>query len=105
MRHHIEFKATTWLWSGGKASWTFVTLPAKAAAEVTLFSQRPSGHKRPGWGSVPVQVRVGQTEWTTSLFPDKKNNSYLLPLKATVRQAEGIETGQTIRVAISIAMP
>ncbi len=105
MRHHIEFKAATWLWSGGKTTWTFVTLPEKAAAEVALFSQPQPGKKKPGWGSVPVQVRIGQTEWSTSLFPVKKENSYFLPLKASVRQAERIETGQTVRIALSMAMP
>ena len=44
-----------------------------------------------GWGVIPARVVVGDTEWTTSLFP--KDGRYLVPLKDRIRKAEGIELG------------
>lgn len=52
------------------------------------------------WGQVPVAVRIGDTEFTTALFP--KDGRYLLPLRADVRRAEGIELGMTVEVGMSL---
>jgi hypothetical protein len=53
-----------------------------------------------GWGMIPVAARIGGTEWTTSLFP--KDGSYIVPLKAWVRKAEGVELGDTITVSLAV---
>jgi hypothetical protein len=45
---------------------------------------------------------VGETNWKTSIFPDKKHNSYVLPLKASVRKSEKISDKQVIQVEITI---
>ena len=49
-----------------------------------------------GWGVIPVQVRIGDTEWETSLFP--KDGCYLVPLKDRVRRAEGLDEGDEVTV-------
>lgn len=54
-----------------------------------------------GWGAVPVEVTVGETRWETSLLP--KDGGYLVPLKAVVRQREGIDAGDAVTVAMRIA--
>jgi hypothetical protein len=33
-----------------------------------------------GWGMIPVAARIGQTRWTTSLFPEDRR--YIVPVKA-----------------------
>ncbi len=80
-----SFKAKVWLWPG-EAAWHFVSLPQDVSNEIkTLFE----GQTR-GWGSLPVKVNVGETTWKTSIFPDRKSDAYILPLKASVRKAEGL---------------
>lgn len=54
-----------------------------------------------GWGVIPVSARVGDTTFTTSLFP--KEGGYLVPLKDAVRSAEGIDVDDTISVQLTIA--
>jgi hypothetical protein len=54
-----------------------------------------------GWGAIPVRVRIGATEWETSLLP--KNGGYVLPVKSAVRDREQIGDGDTVTVAMSIA--
>jgi hypothetical protein len=49
---------------------------------------------------IPVTVRIGATEWTTSLFP--KDDRYLVPLKAAVRRAEKLEEGDTVTVRLTV---
>lgn len=94
----LKCKAEVWRWQGS-AAWHFVTLDAKSAAAVKKTQE---GKKRIGWGSVPVVATVGQTSWKTSIFPDSKRGSYLLPLKAAVRKKEGVEAGATITVALQL---
>ena len=91
----LEFSGEVWFWRG-PAPWHFITVPeaecgalAAAAAMVTY-----------GWGMIPVTARVGRTEWTTSLFP--KDGRYLVPLKAAVRKAEEIESGDTVTVRLAV---
>jgi hypothetical protein len=45
-----------------------------------------------------VRARIGESRWETSVFADKASGCYLLPVKATVRKAEGISTGDKIGV-------
>ena len=45
-------------------------------------------------------ARIGDTTWTTSLFP--KDGAYLVPVKATVRHAEGLELGDVVHVTLNL---
>ena len=103
-QHTVEFSAVCWLYNG-KGAWYFVSLPPDSAAEISYFSKALNGGKRTGWGSVRVTVQVGNTIWQTSLFPDSKNKSYVLPIKAAVRKAENIVEGKPLKVRVSMPMP
>ncbi|MBK7959563.1 MAG: DUF1905 domain-containing protein [Bacteroidetes bacterium] len=39
-----------------------------------------------GWGRLKATAKVGNSEWKTAIWFDTKVNTYLLPLKATIRQ-------------------
>jgi hypothetical protein len=94
-------KGKVWL-HGGLVPWHFVTLPKREAKEIRLLVGGVTGR---GWGSVHVTATVGGTTWKTSLFPDKKAGSMLLPLKSEVRKAEGIAEGDTIVFLLSVGGP
>ncbi len=53
-----------------------------------------------GWGMIPVTAQVGGTGWKTSLFP--KDGRYIVPMKASVRQAEGLQVGDLVTVSLAI---
>ena len=89
-----QFTATLWRWSGG--NWHFVTLPADAADEIRFEAAGLRG----GFGSIRVEVRVGESVWRTSLFPDKQSGSFLLPIKKAIRIAEGLEADQPVTVSL-----
>lgn len=96
---HITFTAPLWLWNG-KGAWHFITLPANEAGLIRMASQK--NRPRRGFGSVRVKARIGETTFSTSLFPAVKLSSYLLPIKADVRKAEGIAPGNTVDVTLSL---
>ncbi len=87
-----------WIYPGEFANWHFVTLTKKIGQEI----KETHGKNARGFGSLPVQVTIGQTTWKTSIFPDKRAGSYLLPLKAQVRKKEDIEAGETVIFEIGI---
>jgi hypothetical protein len=57
---------------------------------------------RRGFGSVRVRVTVGATTWNTSIFPDTKSESYVLPVKKAVRSSEGLGDGSSVDVRLTL---
>jgi hypothetical protein len=90
----IHFTAELWAYKSSGA-WYFVTLPANDAEKIKFFRE-----KHDGFGTIPVKARINQTEWKTSLFPDKESNSFLLPIKAEVRKKERLMDGDSISISI-----
>lgn len=80
----------------GPSPFHFVVVPPDECATLRSASAVVSY----GWGVIPVTVRVGGTEWTTSLFP--KDGGYLVPVKDAVRRAEAIELGDTVTVRLRV---
>lgn len=80
------------------AGWHFLTVPEKQSKEI----KKSFGGKTRGWGSLPVNVTLDKTSWKTSIFPDKKSGTYLLPLKADVRKKEGVAHGDIVNFVLHI---
>ena len=49
-----------------------------------------------------VEVTSGTSTWRTSLFPDSRASSYVLPVKREIREAEGIDDGDAVGVRIEV---
>jgi hypothetical protein len=91
----LQFSGEIWFWKG-PAPHHFVTVPDDECAELAAAAALVTY----GWGMIPVAARIGRTEWTTSLFP--KDGRYIVPLKASVRKAEGLEVGDTATVRLAV---
>ena len=92
---NIEFSGKILFWKG-PAPWFFVTVPAQQSRDIKVIS----GLVTYGWGVIPVYVRIGKTEYQTSLFP--KDGRYLVPIKASVRKAENLEKGDKVTIRLEI---
>lgn len=51
---------------------------------------------------MPVEVTVGAATWRTSIFPDTRSESFLLPVKKAVRSAEGLDDGSCVSVLLAL---
>ncbi len=91
----IEFNDQIWFWRG-PAPWYFVTVPEKQCDDLKFIA----GSVTYGWGMIPVKVRIGQTEWKTSLWP--KDGRYIVPIKARVRRAENLEEGDSVTIRLKV---
>jgi hypothetical protein len=45
-------------------------------------------------------VKIGDSEWKTSIWFDTKHQTYLLPLKAAIRKKEHIEMDKEVETII-----
>lgn len=91
-----KIKAKIFKWTG-KGAWFFVRIEKETAEKIkenfAMFSR--------GWGSLPVNVTIGNSTWKTSIFPDKKD-TYLLPIKSQIRKAEQIQEGDELNFQLEI---
>jgi hypothetical protein len=91
----LEFSDSVFEWRG-PAPYHFVWVPDDDAA---LIQELAAGLTY-GWGMIPVAVTIGETTWTTSLWP--KDGSYDVPLKDRVRNAERIALGDVVEVRLRL---
>ncbi len=91
----LEFSGEIIFWRG-PAPWHFVAMPEQESAEL----QDNSGSFSYGWGCIPVRARIGDTSYTTSLFP--KDGRYLVPVKTAVRRAEGLDLGDVVTIRLNV---
>lgn len=91
----LEFSGEIWFWRG-PAPHHFITVPDEECGAL----EAASAFVTYGWGMIPVGAQIGATEWTTSLFP--KDGRYIVPIKASVRNAEGLALGDTVTVRLTV---
>ena len=90
----LEFSGQLVEWRG-PAPYHFVPLPIDAADLVDEVKAEVAY-----WGVVPVQARIGETRFTTSMFP--REETWFLPVKDAVRRAEGIALGDVVDVRLEV---
>lgn len=91
----LEFSGNLWYWRG-PAPFFFVTVPAEDCEVLRDVSKWVTY----GWGMIPVVAQIGATQWKTSLWP--KDGLYLVPVKLSVRKAEGLEEGGNVSVRLEV---
>jgi hypothetical protein len=92
----FTFTAPLWRWPG-ESAWYFVPVPAELADEIRMLAGPPKA-----FGSVRVEVTVGETTWRTSVFPDAGRGTYLLPVKQAVRRAEDLVEDEDVAVTLRV---
>ena len=80
----------------GPAPFLFVPVPDEHVAELRYAAREASY----GWGCLPATARIGDTDFTTSLFP--RGETYFLPVKVAVQGAEGVGLGDRVTATIAI---
>jgi len=97
MTGQIKYEFTAALWQHAPTGgWHFVSLPEETSSEIrTLLKSSEEG-----WGRLKANAKIGNTEWKTAIWFDTKRNTYLLPVKATVRAKEHLPLGKEITVFV-----
>mgnify|MGYP003409323957 CR=1 FL=1 len=69
MKRSFEVNGKVWKWLGGSFSWYFIHINKEISSGIRKKFPRSS--------MVPVEVKVGDTVWSTSLFKNKKDEIVL----------------------------
>ena len=99
MTETLTFTGPLWRWTGASGgSWHFITITGTSAdaLSATALMRKFEGLGR-GFGSLKVSARIGEQAWQTSVFPQKEasgDQTWLLPVKAAIRKAEGLTEGE-----------
>jgi hypothetical protein len=91
----MRFTAQLWEHTGG--TWHFLSVPLDLSDQL----KAEYGGRAGGFGSLKVEVTVGNTTWRTSVFPSK-GGEYVLPVKQAIRKTEGLEDGDQVKVSLVV---
>ncbi|WP_022882446.1 DUF1905 domain-containing protein [Gryllotalpicola ginsengisoli] len=91
-----EFTAELYEWSA-RDNWFFMALPTEVSDAITALPIIPGG-----WGSVKVEATVGHVTWNTSVFPDDKRGTFVLPVKKEVRARNHLVAGSPVEVSLEV---
>ena len=92
---NLEFSGEIIHWRG-PAPFHFVITPEPVSAAIESVASLVTY----GWGAIPVEARLGDTEFRTALFP--KDEHYYVPLKAAVRRAEQVDLGDVVTICLHL---
>ncbi|MGW1347152.1 DUF1905 domain-containing protein [Kribbella sp. NPDC002412] len=94
----FQFSAPLWQYPG-ESGWHFISVPPEVSDDIAHLTAAT----RHGFGSVRVIATIGSTTWQTSVFPDSKSGTYLLPVKKPVRTAEHLTPGADVETRLKLA--
>ncbi len=93
----FRFSAPLWQ-HPGEGSWHFISVPADISDDIAHLTAAT----RKGCGPGRVTATVGATSCQTSVFPDSKTGTYVLPVKLAVRTTEHLTPGDKIETRLEL---
>lgn len=99
MEGKIKFEFSTEMWKHNSPNgWYFVSVPKKMSMEIreNLKWQEES------WGRMKAFAEIGECKWETAIWFDTKMDTYVLPIKAEIRNKSQLKTNQVIEMNIWI---
>lgn len=103
-RERFAQRAVLWRWiKVDGASLFFLRFTGEAAAAISALAliRRLETGRRRGWGGLRGEARIGKTRWPTMVVPGD-NESWLLPVKREVREAEGLREGDDVAFEVCL---
>ncbi|MDT9600567.1 DUF1905 domain-containing protein [Sphingosinicella rhizophila] len=85
----------------GDMGYVMITGAAAEAITAHELMRRLELGRRRGFGSVKVNAIVGDSSWSTSVFPQKKG-SWFLPVKKAICRVEGLEANDEVAVELEL---
>jgi hypothetical protein len=93
MKTKFSIKAKLWVWPGNMA-WHFVSLDKEISK--TIRDAYPKS------AMVKVKVNIENITWETSLFRNKRDENYIMPIKKQIRNKANIWPEDILNIKIEI---
>ena len=99
MEGKINYTFSTKMWKhNAPGGWHFVSLPKPIAKEIREHLK----WQEEGWGRMKAKAQIGAVQWQTAIWYDTKKETYLLPIKASIRSKLGIRVDENFEMGIWI---
>jgi len=92
-----DFSGKLWRHSAS-LGWYFISMPKNISKEIRDQLQ----WQEEGWGRMKASAEINGQRWETSIWFDKKTETYLLPIKAVIRKNLKLKEGMIISPSIFI---
>ena len=91
-------------WQGDRGTYHLLTITGDTAEAIAMHERlhRLEFGARRGFGSVEVMARVGETEWKTSVFPQKARFEWVLLISKNVMRAENLGEGDPVALELEL---
>ena len=99
----ISFAASLRIWrTETNEQMAFVSIAGETAGAIGAYELlRRLELGRRGFGSVKVEAGIGDSRWSTSVFPQKEGG-WFLPVKKAICRAEGLSEDDEIAVRLQL---
>ncbi|MCL4671832.1 MAG: DUF1905 domain-containing protein [Sphingomonadaceae bacterium] len=104
MNDTITLTAPLTRWQGDRGTYHLLVItgePAEALAMHARLRRLEYGRQR-GFGSVKVTARIGDTEWSTSVFPQNQSTEWILLVSRKVVRSEDLAEGGPVTVELEL---
>lgn len=102
MTERLTHAGALWRWTspGSAGAWHFLSIDGAAGEALSGTAlMRRLEKSIGGFGSLKVRATIGDSTFATSVFPSK-SQGWVLPVKASVRKAEGLAAGDEVMVTL-----
>ena len=105
MSDTLSFTAPLTRWQGDRGTYALMVLPGAPAEALAIHARlrRLEYGRLRGFGSVKVTARIGDTEWSTSVFPQRQSTEWVLLVSRKVMKAEGLAEGDPVALVLDPA--
>ncbi len=93
MNKRLTARALIWVWPGD-ISWHFISLTPEMSK-----SLRGSFPKS---AMIKVRASIDEVKWETSLFRNRRDSNYIMPIKKDIRKKASLQAGEIVDVEIDI---
>lgn len=97
--NQYTFIATIWQHPSPVGGWHFVSLPKDLSANI----RKTNNWQHEGWGRMKATAQIGKTVWSTAIWFDTKQGTYLLPLKSGIRKKELLSLNNEVQVTLFLS--
>ena len=92
-----EYQASMWK-HHSPGGWYFVSLPKKISKEIRAHLK----WQEEGWGRMKAVAQIEDLRWETAIWFDTKMDTYILPIKAEVRNKGNLKINQDFKMMVWI---
>ena len=99
MKGKIKYEFSTKMWKhNSPGGWYFVSLPKTISEEI----RENLKWQEEGWGRMKAAAEIGEHLWETAIWFDTKMSTYILPIKAEIRNKSDLKINTKFKMSIWI---